>query len=105
MLCPCAAAEAHVRVRGLAAAGVHVDVYGLYYYQKPSDIPGLCWSCPSLLFGGRDYPRPSPCHLYQAGELALPLSGCSTWEGLAYALLKQDSKAGPGGMGVGELLV
>lgn len=47
----------------------------------------------------------SPCHLYQAGELALPLSGCSTWETSAYALPEQDSKAGPGGIDVGELVV
>ena len=39
------------------------------------------------------------------GELAQPLTGCSTWESGAYTVTGQHSGAGSGSMGVGKLVL
>lgn len=49
------------------------------------------------------YSCPSTTGTVQGGELAQPLTGCSTWERGPQTLTGQHSGAGSGGMGVGEL--
>lgn len=44
---------------------------------------------------------PSPRQPWQARELILPLTSCSTWERFCTSP-GQHSRAGPGGVGVGE---